>query len=146
MLKNSAIFSMLLLFVTLLAAAPAAGQAPIGRWTTISDETNEPRSVVEIYEENGLLFARVDSLILRPDEPANPVCEKCPGERKDQPVQGMVILWDMEPDGDAWSGGRILDPEKGKIYRARIWVEEGNLKVRGYLGPFFRTQTWRPFE
>ena len=146
MSKNRALCTILILLTALLAVAPARGQSPVGRWTTISDETDEPRSVVEIYEEDGRLFARVDSLILRPDEPADPVCEKCPGERKDQPILGMIILWDMEPDDDAWAGGRILDPEKGKIYRAKIWVEDGNLKVRGYLGPFFRTQTWLPFE
>ena len=35
-----------------------------------------------------------------------------------------------------------MDPEDGKVYRAELWAEGGALKVRGYLGPFYRTQTW----
>jgi hypothetical protein len=120
--------------------------SPIGRWVTIDDELNERRSLVTIYEEDGMLYARIDSLYRHPDEVQDPVCEKCDGERKDQRIIGMTIMWDMEPKGDEWSGGRILDPKKGKIYRCKIWIEDGNLRVRGYLGPFYRTQTWLPAE
>jgi uncharacterized protein (DUF2147 family) len=35
-----------------------------------------------------------------------------------------------------------MDPEDGKVYKAEIWREAGTLKVRGYLGMFYRTQTW----
>jgi uncharacterized protein (DUF2147 family) len=33
--------------------------------------------------------------------------------------------------------------EVGEVYWAEIWVEGGTLKVRGYLGMLYRTQTWR---
>jgi uncharacterized protein (DUF2147 family) len=49
---------------------------------------------------------------------------------------------DLSASGDRFKGGTILDPEDGKIYKAEIWVEDGKLKVRGYLGMFYRTQTW----
>ena len=29
-----------------------------------------------------------------------------------------------------------------KIYKAEVWNEDGKLKVRGYLGVFYKTQTW----
>ena len=32
--------------------------------------------------------------------------------------------------------------ESIKIYKAEIWTEDGKLKVRGYLGMFYKTQTW----
>jgi len=129
-------------------AQPAlpAEPSPVGRWVTIDDERNEPRSVVQIYEAGDQLFAKVDSIYLREGEPSDPLCIECKGERKDQPIVGMTIMWAMERRGDTWSGGRILDPEKGKVYRCKIWIEGGTLKVRGYLGPFYRTQTWLPVE
>ena len=133
------------LFLFLLTA-PAAAQEVVGDWLTIDDETETKRSVVRIYEEDGKLFARVIKIFPKEGEPDDPVCIACKGERKDQPVLGMVIMWDMKPDGDKWSGGRILDPEKGKTYRCKIWPEDGQLKVRGYVGPFYRTQTWLPAE
>jgi uncharacterized protein (DUF2147 family) len=41
-------------------------------------------------------------------------------------------------------GGRILDPENGKEYTVKMRPQEGGkkLQVRGYIGPFYRTQTW----
>jgi uncharacterized protein (DUF2147 family) len=36
----------------------------------------------------------------------------------------------------------IMDPEDGKTYKAEIWVEGDTLKVRGYVGVFYKTQTW----
>ncbi len=42
-------------------------------------------------------------------------------------------------------GGKILDPENGKEYRASFTPIDGGarLEVRGYLGPFWRTQVWQ---
>jgi len=137
-----------LLLVLFFTATPALAQSaaeapsPVGRWVTIDDERNEPRSIVRIYEDGGLLYARVDSIYLREGEPLDPVCQKCKGERKDQRIIGMVIMWDMKLKRGKWSGGWVLDPEKGKTYRSKIWLRDGKLRVRGYLGPFYRTQTW----
>ncbi len=132
---------LLLLFVLPVVAQPA----PAGRWITVDDETNTKKSVVQIYEKDGLLYGRIEELFPEEGRPPNPVCEKCDGEKKDQPIVGLEILWSMARDGDEWSGGRILDPEKGKIYRCKIWVDDaGQLQVRGYWGPFHRTQTWMP--
>ncbi len=125
-----------------LAQSAAEVSSPVGRWITIDDERKEPRGLVRIYEEGGLLYARVDSIYLREGEPPDPICKRCKGERKDQRIMGMLIMWNMKPKGGKWSGGRMLDPEKGKTYRTKIWVKDGKLRVRGYLGPFYRTQTW----
>lgn len=141
-LRRAALFALLALLITPAARA----QSVVGDWLTIDDETETKRSVVEIYEENGALFARVKHIFPKEGEPEDPVCIACKGRNKDQRILGMVIMWDMKPDGDEWKGGRILDPEKGKTYRAKIWLEDGRLRVRGYLGPFYRTQTWLPAE
>ncbi|MBX2821211.1 MAG: DUF2147 domain-containing protein [Rhodothermaceae bacterium] len=134
------------LILLLFTAGPRAtlAQSPIGFWQTIDDNTNEPRSIVEIYENDGNVEGRIVKLI-NPDEP-NPVCDKCEGERNGQPIEGMVIIEDLTKDGNEWAGGHILDPENGKTYRCRIWVEEGTLRVRGYLAIFRRTQTWLPAD
>jgi uncharacterized protein (DUF2147 family) len=138
-----------------LLAAGAAGAAraedpaptPVGRWTTIDDKTGKPSSVVAIYEEDGKLKGKVETVIVNGpgDDPA-PKCTKCEGALKDQPVIGMVILWDLAKDGKRWTGGRILDPDEGSVYKCRVEpVENGQkLEVRGYIGISLlgRTQTW----
>ena len=141
------------LFTGLLLSLPLAfgslafaAESPEGRWQTIDDETGQPKSIVEIQTAaDGRLSGKVAE-ILRSDQGPNPLCSKCDGERKDQPITGMTILWDLEPDGEGvWSGGSILDPAKGKTYRAKAKLLGGDkLEVRGYVGieALGRSQTW----
>ncbi|GHG92645.1 DUF2147 domain-containing protein [Comamonas sp. JC664] len=126
--------------------APAAANSAVGRWTTIDDETKKPKSVIAIYEENGKLFGKIEKLFREPNEEQNPLCDKCQGSLKDQPIIGMTILRDLKKDDDEWSGGNILDPANGKTYKCKLAVEDGGkkLKVRGYVGMSLlgRTQYW----
>ncbi len=49
------------------------------------------------------------------------VCDKCTDARKDQPIIGMTILSGLRKTGDnEWSGGEILDPENGKVYKSKM--------------------------
>src|SRR5260370_25765967 len=101
--------------------APPVGSTaqptPLGAWNTISDKDGKPEAVVEIREVNGELVGTVTALLVEAD-PADSVCGKCSGERKDHRIVGMEILRHMRPDGEEWSGGEILDPESGKTYKA----------------------------
>lgn len=134
------------IYAVLLAglSLPVLAADIVGEWKTIDDESGEAKSVVEIYERDGRYYGKVRDLLLKPDDT---LCEKCEGELKDQPVVGMEIITDMEKKGDEYSGGEILDPESGKVYRAKMWLEDDDrLKVRGYVGFLYRTQTWQRNE
>ena len=127
-----------------LRAAPADSAAtPAGRWRTFDDKTGKAKAVILLYEEKGLLFGRVETLV---DPDAVKICDKCSDERKGQPVTGMVVIRRMMKDGDEYTGGDILDPKNGSVYRCKMrLVEQGRkLSVRGYLGLslFGRSQTW----
>ena len=127
------------------ACAIAAGDAlPIGLWTTVDDHTHQPRSQVEISERDGALYGKVVRVYPQPGEPADPRCEECAGERHNQKILGMTILWDLHRHGDAWDGGEILDPESGDTYRVTLHLtaDGRRLEVRGYVGiaVFERTQ------
>jgi uncharacterized protein (DUF2147 family) len=117
-------------------------QEMVGEWKTIDDQTNKPKSIIKIYKaRNGKYYGQVTKLLDK-SKGENPICEKCTDERKNKPILNMLIMNDMQLKGKELSGGKILDPEKGKEYTCKIWVENGNLKVRGYWGIFYRTQTW----
>jgi uncharacterized protein (DUF2147 family) len=123
-----------------MASVSAWSASVVGYWQTIDDETEKPKSIVELYEKNGKVFGKVTDLITKPDDS---VCKKCKGELKGKPIVGMNIVTGLSPEDDAFQGGEILDPAKGKVYDAKIWLEnDDTLKVRGYLGIFYRTQTW----
>ncbi len=136
-----------LLFLTfslLFSLSLTAQNSPVGVWKSIDDKTGEARSHIEIYKNGSSYYGKIIKL-LNPDEP-NPLCNQCDGDRKDQPIIGMIIVEDMKPKDDYWKGGRILDPETGNTYRCSFWFEDGNreeLKVRGkHWTGLYRTQTW----
>ncbi|WP_115049274.1 DUF2147 domain-containing protein [Xanthomonas arboricola] len=142
-------FKTLMLALPLAAASllAQAADSPVGRWKTIDDETGKPKSVVQIEQlGNGTLSGKVVD-ILQSDKGPNPVCDKCDGNQKGKPIKGMTILWGLKPDGTAvWSGGSVLDPAKGKTYKAKVTLTDGGkkLQMRGYVGieALGRTQTW----
>jgi uncharacterized protein (DUF2147 family) len=130
-------------------ALPSPLASPVGRWKTVDDATGKVKSIVAIREENGKLYGTIEELF---DPPVpHPTCYLCTGDLKDRPLVGLRILWDFVPDGSdqnrsQWSGGQVLDPETGKIYRASIALEDGGkrLRLHGYflvtlLG---RTEHW----
>lgn len=131
-----------------IALVFAQDSSIVGKWKTIDDKTNEPKSIVQIYEKDGKYFGRIKELFRKPGEDPDPVCDKCPDDdpRKNQPTKGMVIIKDLVQDGDEYEDGTILDPKEGKIYTCKLWIEEGKLMVRGYIAFFFRTQTWHRVE
>ena len=121
----------------------AAAESPVGRWKTVDEKTGKTRSEVEVYEHGGKIYGRITSIPEPLDKDGKPkVCAKCSGPDKDKPIIGLVIIKGLGPDGERFTGGTITDPEDGKVYKAQVWVEDGVLKVRGYVGIFFRTQTW----
>jgi uncharacterized protein (DUF2147 family) len=135
------------LVAAILAVPTAWAQnSPVGLWKTIDDETGKPKSLVRITENNGELTGKIEKLFRAPNEDQNPVCVKCEGANKDQPIIGMTILYGLKKNGVSWDGGSVLDPAKGKTYHARVTPTEGGnkLEMRGYIGaPLFgRTQTW----
>jgi uncharacterized protein (DUF2147 family) len=116
---------------------------PLGKWNTIDDKTGKVKSEVQLYDQGGKLYGKITGLPEPNDAQGKPkVCTKCEGADKNQPIVGLVIIKDLAADGERFKGGTILDPEDGKVYKAEVWTEGDKLKVRGYLGPFYKTQTW----
>jgi uncharacterized protein (DUF2147 family) len=119
----------------------------VGRWKTIDDETGKAKSIVEIYKKDGKLYGRIVQLFREPNEVQDPLCVECEGAKRNQKIIGMEIIEAMEFDADdnEWEDGTILDPKSGTVYDCKLWLDEDNpnqLKVRGYVAFFYRTQTW----
>ena len=137
---------LLLTILFLIPLLSVRGQGTVtGKWKSVDDKSGDVRSIVEITERGSKLYGRIVRIFPRPHEDPDPVCNECSSDddRYKKKILGMEIIRDMKKDDDEYAGGQILDPEVGKIYRCKLWLEGETLKVRGYLGPFFRTQTWQ---
>jgi len=131
------------LIVLLTASIALAAGSPAGKWKTVDEKSGKVVSEVELYDEDGKLYGKIVGLTDPNNAQGQPKkCTACTGEDKDKPIVGLVIIKGLSPDKDRYKGGTILDPDDGKVYKAEIWEEGGKLKVRGYLGVFYRTQTW----
>ena len=137
---------------TLLIAAAAplawAQATPAGLWKTIDDETKQEKSLVRIVDGGGVLAGKIEKLLDPAKQDAK--CDKCTDARKDKPVAGMAIIEGVKKNADEpfWDGGTILDPNNGKTYKVRLTPKDGGktLEVRGFIGPFYRNQTWQRVE
>ncbi len=103
----------------LLSQFSLAEDTPVGLWKTIDDNTNKPRSIVRIVEENGEYKGIVEKGLVEGESPDR-VCEKCDPPRKGQKILGMTFMWGLKKDGNEYKGGEILDPDNGKIYKRRL--------------------------
>lgn len=136
----------MIVFALLAPVSVWATSPVVGKWKTIDDETGKPKSIVEITQVGDEFKGHVLE-ILNPDKP-NPACEKCKGDKKDKPIVGLEIMWNMkETEKDSeWSKGEILDPNNGKTYSCRMRLKDDGkkLEVRGFIGFSLigRSQVW----
>ncbi len=144
-------FSKIIIIGCLVGARLFANTNIVGTWKTIDDETGKVKSLVEISEAKGVFTGKIVKLFRPPEEDQNPKCDKCSGDKKNQPLIGLEILWGLKKDSEnKWNDGEIMDPKKGKTYSCKMeLVEEGKkLKVRGFIGFSLlgRTQVWEKQE
>ncbi|MEP2935325.1 MAG: DUF2147 domain-containing protein [Gilvibacter sp.] len=113
-----------------LVWSPIFGQGPnladavIGTyWTPDKD------AKIEIYKENSFYFGKTIWLTRSGKDTLNP-----DPKEKGRNLLGMVFLKDFTFEDDQWTRGTIYDPKTGNTYKSKMWLSDGNLKVRGYIG------------
>ena len=137
------LFSVLVLMF-LAVSASAQVDKIVGKWKTIDDKDGSEKSIVNIFKaSNGKYYGKVEKLFKEP----NKKCTECEGENKDKPVLGMTVLNNMVEKDGTLTGGTIIDPANGKVYKCNVSLDAntGKLKVRGSLdkrGVIGRTQHW----
>ncbi len=139
---------LVLLFVGLLFAfgvnvyaANTDGDTILGKWLT-----ENGKSVVEVYHCGDAYCGKIVWL----KEPFKDGKEKVDDKNPDKSLRsrkivGLEILKGLQYKGpNKWGGGKIYDPEKGKTYKCKAWMEGEELKFRGFIGFSLlgRTTTW----
>lgn len=134
-----------IIIILSLFSLSLSAQSLEGIWQTIDDNHGDVRTEVELYlTEEGKLEAKVHHLF-KPDAPLT--CPKCPGDKKDQKLIGLVFMWDLEycKRREKWIDGTILEPESGRDFKCYVeMIDDNHIKVRGYIGfpAIGRTQHW----
>lgn len=86
----------------------------------------------------------VDHARLKADPAAKDKMNADPAMRV-RPMMDMLLLADFTGGPQAWSGGRIYNPENGKTYVGDLrLLDAGRLKVTGCLvRPLCGSQVWK---
>lgn len=134
--------------LSLASTMAFAQMTPEGLWRNVDDKTGEAKAEIRIAATaSGALNGKIEKALTQSSEPN---CTLCSDDRKDKPKLGMeIIRGAKKPEsGAVWEGGKILDPENGKEYTLRMTpLDDGKkLQIRGYIGPFYRTQVWERVE
>ena len=144
MIRSAAAFAL-----TFAASAAMAQMNPAGLWQTIDDKDGTPKSEIRIVENAGVVSGKIER-DLNPKAKPEDVCTECKDDRKNQPIIGLELIRGLKKaEGkDLWEGGTIVEPSSGKVYKMTMTPIEGGKKIemRGYIGPFYRTQIWNRIQ
>ena len=134
-LNNEIMKKLILSLGLMLMAATSYGQDFLGKWVTEAGDAQ-----VEIYKAGDKVNGKIVWLQKGPETKD----EHNPNEKlKSRKLMGVNILSGLQKGKDKWEGGKIYNPKNGKSYKCTMWLEGEELKVRGYLGVFYETQTWK---
>jgi len=132
----------------LLFAMSVAGNAQVdkivGKWKTIDDKDGSAKSIVSVFKAtNGKYYGKIEKMF----KDSEKLCIECEGANKNQPILGMMIINNLIEKDNKLTGGTILDPKNGKVYKCNLSIEKESdkLTVRGSLdksGWIGRSQTW----
>ncbi|MDR0313752.1 MAG: DUF2147 domain-containing protein [Treponema sp.] len=154
MKKIIATVSIMIIYAgTVFAVDPAEGY-----WLSVDSRTGEIQSGWEIYVSNGKLLGKMLSGL---GITAADIASKCresyanfpiPGRVNQMPVLGTPWIFNLSMESPGrWSGGNVIDPSGGSMYRCSIIhhpadgarYQYESLEIRGQVLFFSGSQYWR---
>lgn len=130
-----------------------------GFWISYDDKTGKATAGWEIYSKDGILFGEIRSLAGFPlDAKADKVKDSYKGFPRAGKVNEMTTcntpwIWGLKQDKPGvWSGGNIIDPGDGNMYKCKITfrAQDGKkytvdtLEMRGEIGlGIGKSQYWQ---
>ena len=155
-MKKAIIFTALVILTgeICFAADPVEGY-----WISVDDKTGKITAGWRIYEREGKLYGTILSVAGYPQDVKAEKCKDSypgfplPGKVSLMPVMGTPWIFGLGMDKPGqWSGGNIIDPENGSMYKCKInyrnadgkRFKENMLEMRGEIGlGIGRSQFWR---
>lgn len=123
------VFTKSILAVAGISMATMAFAAdPLHNTTWQTYDEGQPKGLVKITESNGVLTGTLIG----------------GSTAKAKQYVGRTVITGLKSDGNGkYSGGNITDPAKDKTYKLTATLNGSTLSLKGHLGPFSRSQTWK---
>ena len=125
-------------------------QGIAGLWKSRDQHSDKPRSLVAMYEYEGKFYGRMLATYDDNGQIKDTILEKknlATGVVGNPPYCGMDFVYNLKPEENDGDGpqkyrGKIIDPEKGNVYNAEVWISGENLILRGELWIFGKNIPW----
>lgn len=118
----------------------------IGKWLP-----EDKMGYIEIYKTNekyyGKIVCIVDPINSKTGQPWKDELNPDKPKRK-RNILGITMMFDFEYNNRTkeFVKGRLYDVRTGRTYRGKMWLDNGNLILRGYLLFFYKTEKWIKVE
>lgn len=115
-----------------------------GLWKSTDEKSDKPRCLVAIYKYQDRYYGRMLATYDANGNIKDTIVEqreKAPGVMGHPPYCGLDFIYNVVGNNEKYRG-RIVDPEKGKVYKADFWLSGQDLVVRGKLWIFGRNILW----
>jgi uncharacterized protein (DUF2147 family) len=137
----------LILFSCSTSSEPETGIT--GLWKSRDQNSDQPRALVAVYKYQDKYYGRMLATYDDDGKIKDSIIEKkerAPGVEGNPPYCGMDFIYDVKEEGSSEENdkykGKIIDPEKGKVYDAELWLSGDDLIVRGELWIFGKNIPW----
>jgi uncharacterized protein (DUF2147 family) len=150
---------LLALALMLIAEGFLAADPVEGYWVSVDEKTGKVTAGWEIYQDGGKLYGKILGIVGYPPDVKADKCKESyqgfpvAGKVNQLPVKGTPWIFGLTMDRPGqWSGGSVVDPESGSIYKCKITYRRANgsrykvdtLEMRGEIGlGIGRSQFWR---
>jgi len=151
---------LLLLAGLLFIAGLCFGADPVeGFWISLDEKTGKATAGWEIYTTGGKLYGKILSVTGHPQDVTAYNCKDSyrgfpvPGKVSALRVVGTPWIFDLTQEKPGiWSGGSIIDPDGGSMYKCKITFRPvdgkkylvDTLEMRGEIGlGIGRSQFWQ---
>jgi uncharacterized protein (DUF2147 family) len=117
-----------------------------GFWKNVNQKTGKPGILVSIYEYEGIHYGRIIASYDKEgmlDDTIYAASSRAAGVKGNPLYSGLDFIWNVKKKGSRYKG-KIMDPRKGKTYDVELWVQDGQLVVRGEILFFGRNEIWHP--
>ena len=150
-MKKRTLFAVIFLLFT--AGFCFASDPAEGFWLSVDDKSGKVTASWEIYADGNTLYGKIIAVAGYPQDVKAVMCKDSyhgfplPGKVNEMPVAGTPWIFGLSRDKHGgWSGGHVIDPNDGHIYKCRITYhpKTDTLEMRGEIGlGIGRSQFWR---
>lgn len=112
--------------------AQTGEEAILGKW-----ESDKKDVRLEFFKSGNEYQARLlwGDQIVESDGKTSKKDAKNPDKNlRSRNIIGIVNVTGLKWDDDEFTGGKIYNPPSGDTYKCKVWIKNGRLYLRGYMG------------